>query len=207
MTSKGDGRIPRPLGERQQERGDTKRDHQGGEGQRLRQRIADAPDQLCAIWPGFERLGVQCEVVGTSEMYATKSNASRGATTVRGLAKIAGPAPIVEPAPRRERFETFVGEDKQTYFRLRAGNGEIVLGSEGYTSKAGALGGIESVRANGASAASYQIIETADGEFAIRLVAKNGEIVARGESYATKSNATRAIGRLVEILGHAPAAE
>ncbi|MEZ5099495.1 MAG: UDP-N-acetylglucosamine 1-carboxyvinyltransferase [Thermoleophilia bacterium] len=24
------------------------------------------PDQLCAIWPGFERLGVQCEVVGTS---------------------------------------------------------------------------------------------------------------------------------------------
>jgi len=155
----------------------------------------------------FNVVSANGEIVGTSEMYATKSNASRGATTVRGLAKVAGPQPIVEPAPRRERFETFVGEDKQTYFRLRAGNGEIVLGSEGYTSKAGALNGVESVRANGASAASYQIIETADGEFAIRLVAKNGEIIARGESYATKSNATRAIGRLVEILGHAPAAE
>lgn len=147
------------------------------------------------------------EIVGTSQLYATKSNATRGASTVRALAKLAGPQPVVEPAPRRERFETFVGEDKQTYFRLRAGNGEIMLGSEGYSSKAGALHGIESVRDNGARAAAYQVFETANGEYAVRLVAGNGEIIARGESYASKSNATRAVTRLVEILANHPAAE
>ncbi|AXH37569.1 DUF1508 domain-containing protein (plasmid) [Humibacter sp. BT305] len=37
-------------------------------------------------------------------------------------------------------------------FRLKAGNGEIIATSEGYTSKAGARNGIESVNKNTADA-------------------------------------------------------
>ena len=32
------------------------------------------------------------------------------------------------------KFQIFKGKDNQYYFRLRAGNGEIVCSSEGYTS-------------------------------------------------------------------------
>ncbi len=137
------------------------------------------------------------EVIGTSEMYASKSNAERGARTVRALVRLSWTS---KAAPRHESFEIFKGEDGKTYFRLRGGNGEIMLSSQGYTAKASAEKGIASVEANGASASSYEVFETADGGYAIRLVAANGEVIARGESYVSKSNATRAVNRLAEIL-------
>ena len=44
--------------------------------------------------------------------------------------------------------------DKKGEFRfvLKAGNGEVIASSEGYTTKAGAQNGIESVRKNAADA-------------------------------------------------------
>jgi uncharacterized protein YegP (UPF0339 family) len=144
------------------------------------------------------------EVVGTSQLYSTKSNADRGARTVRALIRLFHGATAAEAqqAPHNERFELFKGEDKQTYFRLRAGNGEIMLASEGYKSTSGAQNGVASVKANGQSSAQFQVFEAFDGGWAIRLVAGNGEIIARGESYASKSNANRAVARLVEILAN-----
>lgn len=138
------------------------------------------------------------EIIGTSELYASKSNAERGARTVRSLVRLSRDAS--QPAPRRESFELFKGEDGKAYFHLRAANGEIMLGSQGYTATASARGGIASVLANGTDASSYEVFETANGDYAVRLVAANGEVIARGESYSSKSNATRAVARLTEIL-------
>ena len=47
-----------------------------------------------------------------------------------------------------------ISKDKKGEFRfvLKAGNGEIIAQSEGYSAKSSALKGIESVRANAASA-------------------------------------------------------
>ena len=138
------------------------------------------------------------EIIGTSQLYASKSNAERGARTVRALVRISRDAS--QAAPRRESFELFKGEDGKAYFHLRAGNGEIMLGSQGYTAAASARTGIASVLANGSDASSYEVFETEAGDYAIRLVAANGEVIARGESYSSKSNATRAVSRLAEIL-------
>lgn len=138
------------------------------------------------------------EVIGTSELYASKSNAERGAVAVRRLVRISRKA--VQDAPRRESFETFKGEDGKAYFRLRAANGEIMLGSQGYTTAASARGGIASVLANGSDASSYDVFEAQDGSYGIRLVAGNGEVIGRGEIYSSKSNAERAVSRLAEIL-------
>lgn len=140
------------------------------------------------------------EVIGTSELYASKSSAERGARTVRSLVRLAQQEAKTQAAPRRERFELFTGEDSKSYFRLRSGNGEILLGSQGYTAKASAKKGIESVQANGAEASSFDVFEAWDGAWAVVLVAANGEIIARGETYSSKSNATRAVTRMTEIL-------
>jgi uncharacterized protein YegP (UPF0339 family) len=138
------------------------------------------------------------EIIGTSELYASKSNAERGAVAVRALVRLSRNA--TQAAPRRESFELFKGEDGKAYFHLRAANGEIMLGSQGYTAAASARGGIASVLANGGDASSYEIFETNSGSYAVRLVAANGEVIARGESYASKSSATRAVTRLTQIL-------
>jgi len=142
------------------------------------------------------------EVIGTSQLYSTKAHADRGATTVRALVRLFGGAKTAttQAAPQTERFEIFKGEDKQTYFHLRAANGEIMLSSEGYAAKSGADNGIASVEANGVDAANFQIFEAWDGAWGVRLVAGNGQIIARTETYSTKSNATRAVARLTDIL-------
>ncbi len=139
------------------------------------------------------------EVIGTSELYASTSNAERGAMTVRRLVRIQRD-PNLQVAPKRERFELFTGEDGKSYFRVRSGNGEIVLGSQGYASRQSARKGIASVVSNGADATAYDVFPAASGQWGIRLVAKNGEIIARGELYASKSNATRAVTRLTQVL-------
>lgn len=138
------------------------------------------------------------EIVGLSQLYSSKSNALRGASTSRSLIKLTKEG--IAAAPKRERFEVFTGENRQTYFHLRAGNGEIMLSSEGYSSKQAAQNGLASVQANGNKASSFQIFSAADGQYGVRLVAANGETIARGELYASRANAERAVSRLVEIL-------
>jgi uncharacterized protein len=50
------------------------------------------------------------------------------------------------------KFVVTKGKDGQYRFVLKAGNGETIASSEGYKSKASALGGIDSVKANAAGA-------------------------------------------------------
>lgn len=151
----------------------------------------------------FDLLAENREIIGTSQLYSTKSNAERGGRTVRALVRLfrGATSAQAQSAPRRERFELFTGEDAQTYFRLRAGNGEIMLASEGYASKANAQRGIASVQANGQDESRFEVFEAWDGAWAVRLVASNGEIIGRGQTYGSKSNAERAVARLAEILG------
>lgn len=136
-------------------------------------------------------------IIGTSETYATKSNADRAATTVRGLIRVINGA---SAAPRLERFESFKGEDGQSYFHLRAGNGEIVLASQGYSRPSGAEAGIITVLANGVDASNFKIFSMADGRFGFDLVAQNGEVIGRGQAYASQSNAERAVARVAQML-------
>jgi uncharacterized protein YegP (UPF0339 family) len=50
------------------------------------------------------------------------------------------------------KFEIFTDKGGQFRFNLKAANGEVIASSEGYASKASAKKGIESVRANAATA-------------------------------------------------------
>ena len=70
------------------------------------------------------------EIIATSETYVTRTNASRAVTTTIRVINLLPADPIATPAPTRAGFQIFTGEDGKRYFRLRAGNGEIVLQSE-----------------------------------------------------------------------------
>ena len=64
------------------------------------------------------------------------------------------------------KYEIFLGTDRQYYFRLKAPNGEKILASEGYTTKANCQNGIQSVKVNSPHDANYahRIINLFDGK-------------------------------------------
>lgn len=69
------------------------------------------------------------------------------------------------------------------YFNLKAGNHEIILQSEGYTSKAGAENGIVSVQQNGVLEAQFERKQSDKGNFWFVLKAANGQIIGKSEMY------------------------
>ena len=57
------------------------------------------------------------------------------------------------------KFEVFQAKDGKFHFRLKAANGEIIAQSQGYSTKANCMNGIESVKKNAASAEVVEIQE------------------------------------------------
>lgn len=68
-------------------------------------------------------------------------------------------------------------------FSLRAGNGQEILASEGYTAKAGCLNGIESVKKNSQDENRFEIKESKNGKPYFNLKASNGQIIGTSEMY------------------------
>ncbi|MGS0561386.1 YegP family protein [Microbacterium aurugineum] len=55
------------------------------------------------------------------------------------------------------KFELYTDKSGEYRFRLKAGNGEVIAISEGYSSKSAALNGIESVRRNAPDAEVVEV--------------------------------------------------
>jgi uncharacterized protein YegP (UPF0339 family) len=72
-------------------------------------------------------------------------------------------------------------------FVLKAGNGQIILASEGYTTKASCDNGIESVRKNSQDDARFDKLEAKNGKPYFNLKATNGQIIGSSEMYESVS--------------------
>ena len=97
------------------------------------------------------------EIIGVSETYNSESACKNGIESVRRNAVAAGledqtASDYVAPKGLvlKPRFEVYKDKAGEFRFRLKAGNGEIILTGEGYKAKAGCLKGIESIRKNAA---------------------------------------------------------
>ena len=140
-------------------------------------------------------------IIGMSELYVSQANAQRGMTTVRTI--ITNTVEKADAQPGLDRFETFRGLDGKYYFHLKAMNGQIVLQSQGYTTKASATNGIDSVITNGSNPARYEVLPAADGQYYFRLKASNGRVIGRSELYVTKYNAERGVETVMNVLNTA----
>ena len=72
-------------------------------------------------------------------------------------------------------------------FNLKAGNGQTILASEGYSTKAGCSNGIESVRMNSQDDSRFDKKESSSGKPYFNLKASNGQIVGSSEMYESTS--------------------
>ena len=90
------------------------------------------------------------EVIATSEVYSSKAACLKGIDSVK--ANCVGPVEDqtvqnVE-VQKHPKFEMYIDKAGEYRFRLKAKNGEPILASEGYKSKAGCENGIESIKKN-----------------------------------------------------------
>jgi len=105
-------------------------------------------------------------------------------------------------------FEIYTNQKNgEFYFRLKARNGEIVLGSEGYTTKAACKNGIESVQKNAPLDKRYETKEAKNGKFHFNLKSGNGQVIGSSQMYASLSGLKNGIesvkrnaqGRVVDV--------
>lgn len=98
------------------------------------------------------------------------------------------------------RFDVFTATNGRFYFRLRAGNGGIVLQSQGYATEESALGGTFSVADFGTSAARYDVRQATSGQWYFNLTASNGQVIGTSEMYASRYNAERGRDAIIALL-------
>jgi uncharacterized protein YegP (UPF0339 family) len=72
-------------------------------------------------------------------------------------------------------------------FNLKAGNGQTILSSEGYSSKAGCDNGIDSVRKNSQDDSKYDRKTSSNGKPYFNLKATNGQIIGTSEMYESEA--------------------
>lgn len=137
------------------------------------------------------------QVLATSETYSTSTAANKGVTaTITAVGAYLQHWATATGA----RFDVFAGTDGRYYFDLYAANGEIVLQSQGYSTKAAALNGTFSVEDNGLSATSYTVQPASDGGFYFNLKASNGQVIGASEVYSTQYDAQRGRDAMIALL-------
>lgn len=72
-------------------------------------------------------------------------------------------------------------------FVLKAGNGQVILASQGYKAKSSCEKGIESVRKNSQSDTRFERKTSSNGKPYFNLTATNGQIIGNSEMYESQS--------------------
>jgi uncharacterized protein YegP (UPF0339 family) len=85
------------------------------------------------------------------------------------------------------KYELLKTSNDKFKFNLKAGNGQVILSSEVYESKAAAMNGIESVRANSPLDERYDRKEASNGSPYFNLKAGNHQIIGTSEMYSSTS--------------------
>ena len=81
------------------------------------------------------------------------------------------------------KFELKVSSNGKYHFNLKAGNGQIILSSEMYESKASAVNGIASVQKNAGDDARFERKESTNGKPYFNLKSTNGQVIGKSEMY------------------------
>ncbi len=85
------------------------------------------------------------------------------------------------------KFEVKTDKAGKFRFNLKAGNGQVILASQGYASKDACMNGIESVKKNSQSESSFDMQTAKNGQFYFNLKASNGQVIGASEMYTTEA--------------------
>ncbi len=102
------------------------------------------------------------------------------------------------------KFELLKSSSGNFRFNLKAGNGQIILSSESYETKAAAQNGAESVKKNASDESRFERKVAKNGEPFFVLNAGNNQQIGRSETYSSDSAMENGIE---SVKTNAPSAE
>ena len=90
-------------------------------------------------------------------------------------------------------YEIKKAKNGRYHFELKASNGDVILTSEMYASKASAEHGISSVQTNAPEEAQYELKQSSSNQPYFVLKAKNFQVIGISELYSSESAARNGI--------------
>ncbi len=101
------------------------------------------------------------------------------------------------------KFEVKKRGNGEFQFNLKAGNGQIILSSEGYSAKSSCMAGIESVRKNSQDDERFERGTSTSGKYFFKLKATNGQVIGTSEMYESASSRDNGIESVRKNAGDA----
>ncbi|MCQ2167113.1 MAG: YegP family protein [Bacteroidales bacterium] len=105
------------------------------------------------------------------------------------------------------KFVISVRKNGEFQFNLLATNGQVILSSEGYTTKAACLNGVESVKKNAVNEARFETKVAKNGKPYFNLKATNGQIIGASQMYASEATMKAGIASVMKNAPEAPVVE
>ena len=105
------------------------------------------------------------------------------------------------------KFEIKKGSTGKFRFNLKATNGQVILTSEAYDTRAAAVKGITSVKNNAGNDKRFERKTAKDGSAYFVLKASNGEPIGKSEMYKTKRSLEGGIESVGKNAPDAPVAD
>jgi len=102
------------------------------------------------------------------------------------------------------KFEIYKDKRGEFRFRLKASNGQNIMASEGYKTKAACKNGIASVMKNAPEDKRFERKETKSGKFMFNLKAGNHQVIGTSESYETVKSRDNGVA---SVMKNAPGAK
>jgi uncharacterized protein YegP (UPF0339 family) len=133
------------------------------------------------------------ETVAFSEVYSTKSSATRAVTS--SVKAITSYLDKREANTTGARVEVTEGKSGQFHFAFFAKNGENIASSETYTTEAAAFNGAFAVQA----ATNYTVQQNTAGGFYFTVKASNGQIIGVSQQYTSKQSAEGGMASLKKV--------
>ena len=85
------------------------------------------------------------------------------------------------------KFEINTDTSDKYRFNLKATNGQVILSSQGYTTKSACENGIDSVKKNAQDDAMFERNTAKDGSPFFNLKSSNGQVIGTSEMYSSTS--------------------
>ncbi|MEZ4919710.1 MAG: YegP family protein [Saprospiraceae bacterium] len=99
------------------------------------------------------------------------------------------------------KFVISTRKNGEFQFNLKADNGQVILTSEGYTTKSACMNGVESVRKNSADANRFDKLTASNGKVYFNLKATNGQVIGSSQMYEGESGRDNGID---SVMRNAP---
>ena len=105
------------------------------------------------------------------------------------------------------KFVITLRKNGEFQFNLKATNGQVILTSEGYNTKAACLNGVESVKKNAPIEARFEVKVAKNGKPFFNLKASNGQVIGASQMYSSEVTMKNGIASVAKNAPDAPIVE